>query len=183
MIHTTTKKLIWMIFSLGTDANRDAIFFPSCSKVKSKGCSEFNWLVNQSAPSTLSTVLVHTKFVYSADCLTCSEQDIVCIFILKLWAPSFVIFIGKASLAGVALNFLCLTSLQQIFAPDEAEEIELRLFHSWSQSPGLSNATYSFWDKMLLIKVKFNHNTFWAGTNILFFFLHDKKQNDCKSGI
>ena len=36
------KKLIWMFSSLVTDANRDAIFFPSCSEVNSTGYSEFD---------------------------------------------------------------------------------------------------------------------------------------------
>ena len=36
------KKIIWMISSLFTDANRYAIFFPSCSGVNSKGYSEFD---------------------------------------------------------------------------------------------------------------------------------------------
>ena len=35
------KKLIWMISSLVTDANRAAIF-PSCSEVNSAGYSEFD---------------------------------------------------------------------------------------------------------------------------------------------
>ena len=36
------KKLIWMISSVVTDANRNANFFSSCSEVNSTGYSEFD---------------------------------------------------------------------------------------------------------------------------------------------
>ena len=56
------RKLIWMIFSLVTDANRDAIRFPSWAEVNNKG---YSGLTSQTErPSTLSTVVVYTDHHY-----------------------------------------------------------------------------------------------------------------------